>query len=62
MEITADFVCKMILSAVLGAVFGMERAKHGQAAGIRTNMKMPSNNLKPKSVMKKSATRRTKRK
>jgi len=38
MEITADFVWKMILSAGLGAIFGIERAKHGQAAGIRTNM------------------------
>ena len=28
----------MILSALLGAIFGIERAKHGQAAGIRTNM------------------------
>lgn len=38
MELTADFVWKMILSAVLGAIFGIERAKHGQDAGIRTNM------------------------
>ena len=38
MELTDDFVWKMILSALLGAVFGIERAKHGQAAGIRTNM------------------------
>jgi putative Mg2+ transporter-C (MgtC) family protein len=38
MELTAEFVWKMILSSVLGAVFGIERAKHGQEAGIRTNM------------------------
>ena len=38
MEITIDFIWKMILSAGLGAIFGIERAKHGQAAGIRTNM------------------------
>ena len=38
MELTVDFVWKMILSAGLGAIFGIERAKHGQAAGIRTNM------------------------
>jgi putative Mg2+ transporter-C (MgtC) family protein len=38
LELTTDFVWKMFLSAFLGAVFGIERAKHGQAAGIRTNM------------------------
>jgi putative Mg2+ transporter-C (MgtC) family protein len=38
MVLTVDFVWKMILSAGLGAVFGIERAKHGQSAGIRTNM------------------------
>ena len=38
MELTAEFVWKIFLSAILGAVFGLERAKHGQAAGIRTNM------------------------
>jgi putative Mg2+ transporter-C (MgtC) family protein len=38
MEITVDFIWKMILSAGLGAIFGIERAKHGQDAGIRTNM------------------------
>jgi putative Mg2+ transporter-C (MgtC) family protein len=38
MELTTDFLWKILLSAVLGAVFGLERAKHGQAAGIRTNM------------------------
>jgi putative Mg2+ transporter-C (MgtC) family protein len=38
MEITVDFIWKMILSAGLGGIFGIERAKHGQAAGIRTNM------------------------
>ena len=38
MAITADFIWKMLLAALLGGVFGIERAKHGQAAGIRTNM------------------------
>jgi putative Mg2+ transporter-C (MgtC) family protein len=38
MAFTADFALKMILSAMLGALFGIERAKHGQSAGIRTNM------------------------
>lgn len=31
------FALKIILSAVVGAVIGFEREKHGQAAGFRTN-------------------------
>jgi putative Mg2+ transporter-C (MgtC) family protein len=38
MVLTTEFIWKMLLSALLGGVFGIERAKHGQAAGIRTNM------------------------
>jgi len=38
MDLTADFIWKMVLSSILGGIFGIERAKHGQAAGIRTNM------------------------
>jgi len=36
--LTVDFILKMVLSAITGKVFGFEKAKHGQAAGIRTNM------------------------
>ncbi len=38
MEVVWSLVPKIILSAVLGAVLGIERARSGQSAGIRTNM------------------------
>lgn len=38
MELTLDLMSKIVLSAVLGAILGIERSRAGQSAGVRTNM------------------------
>ncbi len=38
MELAPEFVLRIILAGVLGAIVGLERARSGQSAGIRTNV------------------------
>ena len=38
MTLSPEFVLKIILSGLLGSIVGIERARSGQSAGIRTNM------------------------
>ena len=35
---TADMIARILLAAVLGALIGFERDKHGRAAGLRTHL------------------------
>ncbi len=38
MTLSSEFVLRIVLSGVLGSVVGIERARSGQSAGVRTNM------------------------
>jgi putative Mg2+ transporter-C (MgtC) family protein len=38
MNLGVDFIPRMVLSALLGGIFGIERARSGQDAGVRTNL------------------------
>ena len=38
MILSPEFILKIILSAILGSIVGIERARSGQSAGVRTNL------------------------
>jgi putative Mg2+ transporter-C (MgtC) family protein len=38
MGLSLEFMFKIILASVLGSIVGIERARSGQSAGVRTNM------------------------
>lgn len=38
MELSPEFMFRIFLASVLGSIVGIERARSGQSAGVRTNM------------------------
>lgn len=38
MTLSSEFVLRIILAGVLGSIVGIERARSGQSAGVRTNL------------------------